>query len=87
MPKVFMVVESEGGNTKRINDFMLQVATAFRPDLMFEREQDAIAHAQKLAMTNVGREIFILESKSTVSARKPTIIHKKFNENGELVPA
>ena len=86
MPKMYIVIEGEGKNTKRASDTIFQVSVAARPDLIFEREGDAIAHATKLAGSEIGREILVFETKFTVSARKPAIITKVFNDKGELIP-
>lgn len=86
MPKLYVVMEGEGIGTKRIADYMFQIAANFRPDVVFEREEDAHRHAEHLAATKVGKEIYVMESKVAVSARKPTIVVKQFNDKGEMIP-
>ena len=86
MPKMYIVIEGEGKNTKRVTDTTFQVQTTARPDLIFEREGDALTHAARLAGEAVGREILVFETKCTISARKPTLITKIFNDKGELIP-
>ena len=86
MSKFYVVVEGEGIGTKRISDFVFQLATSFRPDLVFETEDAAQRHAEHMATQKLGKEIYIMMSIRSVSARKPTIVIKQFNDKGELLP-
>jgi len=86
MPALYIVIEGESAITKRINDYLFQIPNLSRPDLIFEREEDAILHAKKLAGDKVGKEMIIMKSVLSLSARKPTIVVKTYNEKGECIP-
>ena len=57
-----------------------------KPEFIFLTEETAMKYAEKKAGEHPGSLIMILKAIDVVEAGKPPLIHKTYNENGELVP-
>ena len=55
-------------------------------DLLFYNEDQAIRHQQKLAQEKPGHLIVMCKGTTVIEAGVAPLIHKKFNEDGEIVP-
>ena len=57
-----------------------------KPRLVFGSKKEAMDNAAELAKKHPGQQVFVCESVEVLETAEPRIVHKRFNEQGELLP-
>lgn len=73
-------------NMKAVKVDILTIHHEAKPDLLFLSEESATKYAEKKAGLNPGSMMFIFQAVNAVEAGKAPLIHKKFSDNGEIIP-
>ncbi len=63
-----------------------EIAGSNRPRTLYRTEREAIAIAEDIASRFPTEQVFLFEAKSVIETKKPQVIRKSFNSEGELLP-
>lgn len=84
MKKLYVPLLLEEGNTIQTGPKGCRMF--FRDALNgFNTKEEAIEEGQKMVLTSPKSKVVIMESSSTVEARRIEFVNKEFNSSGELV--
>lgn len=86
MPNWYLIFETSAiDDIKQVKEGIF-ILKDKKPDILFYNEVMAHKHAEKLASEHPGKLIQVFKAVEVFEASKAPIIHKVYNENGELVP-
>ena len=84
--KMYCLVALDPSKVKGGSTFYQIVFPKDRPEYFYLQKEDAIGYANELAIHNPKIPVILFESCDLFETKKPEIIRKVFQENGDLVP-